>query len=132
MSSFGTKSILLRHNIASHPKKFTAISFRTSAQESARKCSSNFSSNYYTPIFKLLWKKQHLKTSTPRAIFAKNTLFSAETYRKTHFSAGYSNFFALFVAEILKSCITMIIGRENEQRELCKLHGSSMLIRPRV
>ena len=25
----------------------------------------------------------------------------------------------------------MIIGRENEQRELCKLHGSSMLIRPR-
>ena len=34
MSSFGTKSILLRHNIASHPKKFTAISFRTSAQES--------------------------------------------------------------------------------------------------
>lgn len=67
-----------------------------------RKCSSNFSSNYYTPIFKLLWKKQHLKTSTPRAIFAKNTLFSAETYRKTHFSADYSNFFALFVAEINK------------------------------
>lgn len=39
---------------------------------------------------------------TPCAIFAKNTLFSAETYRKTHFSAGYSNFFALFVAEINK------------------------------
>ena len=39
---------------------------------------------------------------TPCAIFAKNTLFSAETYRKTHFSADYSNFFALFVAEINK------------------------------
>ena len=64
--------------------------------------------------------------STPCAIFAKNTLFSAETYRKIRFSAGYSNFFALFVAEILKSCITMIIGRENEKRELCKLQGSSM------
>ena len=43
-----------------------------------------------------------MKTSIPRAIFAKNTLFSAETYRKTHFSADYSNFFALFVAEINK------------------------------
>ena len=40
--------------------------------------------------------------STPRAIFDKSTLFSAETYRKTHFSAGYSKFFALFVAEITK------------------------------
>ena len=40
--------------------------------------------------------------STPCAIFAKNTLFSAETYRKTHFSAGYSNLFSLFVAEIKK------------------------------
>lgn len=33
-SSFGTKSILPRQNIASHPKKSTAISFRTTAQES--------------------------------------------------------------------------------------------------
>ena len=40
--------------------------------------------------------------STPCAIFAKNTLFSAETYRKTHFSVGYSNFFALFAADITK------------------------------
>ena len=70
--------------------------------------------------------------STPCAIFAKNTLFSAETYRKTHFSAGYSNFFALFAADITKFMYHIIIGRENEQRELCKLHGSSILIRPRV
>jgi hypothetical protein len=40
--------------------------------------------------------------STPCAIFAKNTLFSAEKYRKTHFSAGYNNFFALFAADITK------------------------------
>ena len=40
--------------------------------------------------------------STPCAIFAKSTLFSAETYRKTRFSAGYSNFFALFAADITK------------------------------
>ena len=32
---FWNKKLLLRHNIASHPKKFTAISFRTSAQGSA-------------------------------------------------------------------------------------------------
>ncbi len=40
--------------------------------------------------------------STPCAIFAKNTLFSAETFRKTNFSAGYNNFFALFAADITK------------------------------
>ena len=34
--------------------------------------------------------------------YVKNTLFSAEIQRKIHFSAGYSNFFALFVAEINK------------------------------
>ena len=33
-SSFGTKSILPRQNIASQPMKSTAISFRTTAQES--------------------------------------------------------------------------------------------------
>ncbi len=40
--------------------------------------------------------------STPCAIFAKNTLFSAETQRKIQHSAGYSNFFALFAADITK------------------------------
>ena len=70
--------------------------------------------------------------STPCAIFAKNTLFSAETYRKTPFPLVIATFWLYLQRILLNSCITIIIGRENEQRELCKLHGSSMLIRPRV
>ena len=69
--------------------KSTAISFRTSAQESVLQILAVITihrlSNYYG--------KAAPKTSTPRAIFDKSTLFSAETYRKTHFSAGYSKFF---------------------------------------
>ena len=44
--------------------------------------------------------------------YVKNTLFSAETWRKRHFSAGYRNFFAIFTADFNKTSVIMIIGRK--------------------
>jgi hypothetical protein len=34
--------------------------------------------------------------------YVKNSLFSAETQRKIHISAGYRNFFAIFAADLIK------------------------------
>ena len=65
-------------------------------------------------------------------IISKIPYFQRKHIEKYAFPLVIATFFALFVAEILKSCITMIIGRENEKRELCKLQGSSMRVRVRV
>ena len=47
----------------------------------------------------------------------KNTLFSAEIQRKGDVSAGYKNIFVIFAADFNCFIIqTMIIGRENEQK----------------
>ena len=128
-SSFGTKSILPRQNIASHPKKSSAISFRTTAQESdlyiIAVITIHRTSNYYRK--NSTWKCPLL------VLFLLKILYFRRKHIEKHtFPLVIATFLLYLQRILLKSCITMIIGRENEQRKLCKLLGSSMQITLRV
>ena len=65
-------------------------------------------------------------------IILKMPYFQRKHIEKYAFPLVIATFLLYLQRILLNSRITIIIGRENEQRELCKLHGSSILIRPRV
>ena len=55
--------------------------------------------------------------------------FRRKHIEKHTFPLVIATFLLYLQRMLLNSCMTIIIGRENEQRELCKLHGSSILLR---
>ena len=92
-SSFGTKSILLRLNIASQPMKSTAISFRTTAQEAVG-------------VKRLLFSPQYIehKISTFNEIFNPKIQPTSTSSSKDDFWAAIIGGFFFILFLIIACC----------------------------